>query len=82
MAMLGAWLGLPGAMLAMFVGVMLGSVAALVLLALPRMRGRSDDGSWAMIKLPLGTFLSIGGVVSGLWGERILSAYLRLAGWS
>jgi prepilin signal peptidase PulO-like enzyme (type II secretory pathway) len=46
------------------------------------MRGRSDDGSWAMIKLPLGTFLSIGGVVSGLWGERILSAYLRLAGWS
>ena len=82
MAMLGAWLGLPGAMLAMFVGVMLGSVAALVLLALPRMRGRSDDGSWAMIKLPLGTVLAIGGVVSGLWGERILSAYLRLAGWS
>jgi leader peptidase (prepilin peptidase)/N-methyltransferase len=82
MAMLGAWLGLPGAMLALFVGVMLGSVAALALLALPRMRGRSDDGSWAMIKLPLGTFFSIGGVVSGLWGERILTAYLRLAGWN
>jgi leader peptidase (prepilin peptidase)/N-methyltransferase len=78
MAMLAAWLGFPGALLAFGVGVVLGSIAALVLLALPS--SRADAGGWAHIKLPLGTFLCIGGIVSGLWGAPIIAAYLRWSG--
>ncbi len=78
MAMLAAWLGLLPALLALGVGVVLGAVVALVMLAVPSSRTGSDV--WAMQKLPLGTFLCIGGVVSGLWGERILAAYLQWAG--
>jgi leader peptidase (prepilin peptidase)/N-methyltransferase len=78
MAMLAAWLGLPGALLAFGLGVVLGAIAALVLLVLPSTR-KSTEG-WAHIKLPLGTFLCVGGIVSSLWGERMIDAYLRWAG--
>jgi prepilin signal peptidase PulO-like enzyme (type II secretory pathway) len=30
--------------------------------------------------MPLGTFLCIGGIVSSLWGERLIALYLRCAG--
>ena len=76
MAMLGAWLGLPGTLLSFVIGVLLASVAALVLLALPAMRRESE--SWAAAKLPLGTFLCIGGIACALWGQPIITAYLRL----
>ena len=56
----------------------LGSLAALILLAIPR--SQSDTESWALKKLPLGTFLCIGGIVSSLWGQPMIAAYLRLAG--
>jgi leader peptidase (prepilin peptidase)/N-methyltransferase len=78
MALLAAWLGLPGALLAFGLGVVLGAVAALVLLAMPS--ARRTTGSWALQKLPLGTFLCIGGIVSSLWGQPILAAYLRWSG--
>jgi leader peptidase (prepilin peptidase)/N-methyltransferase len=78
MAMLAAWLGLPGALLAFGLGVVLGSIAALVLLALPSTRKTAEG--WAHIKLPLGTFLCVGGIVSSLWGEQIIGAYRRWAG--
>jgi leader peptidase (prepilin peptidase)/N-methyltransferase len=93
MAMLAAWLGLPGALLSFAIGVMLGALTALVLLALPSTRAKetpagernrdaasSGAPSWALRKLPLGTFLCIGGIVSALWGQPILAAYLRWAG--
>ena len=76
MALLAAWLGLPGALLAFVLGVVLGALVALVLLAVPR-RGSEP---WALAKLPLGTFLCIGGIVSALWGPAILDAYLRYSG--
>jgi leader peptidase (prepilin peptidase)/N-methyltransferase len=76
MAMLGAWLGFSGVILSFGVGVVLGAVIAVVML----LRGRSSDGSWAGSKLPLGTFLCIGGIVSSLWGQQIINAYLRWAG--
>jgi prepilin signal peptidase PulO-like enzyme (type II secretory pathway) len=41
---------------------------------------RRDSDTWAVSKLPLGTFLSIGGIVSGLWGGPILATYLRWVG--
>jgi leader peptidase (prepilin peptidase)/N-methyltransferase len=51
---------------------------ALVLLAIPSRTANSN--SWALKKLPLGTFLCVGGVVSGLWGERMIAAYLQWSG--
>jgi leader peptidase (prepilin peptidase)/N-methyltransferase len=78
MALLAAWLGLPQALLSFGIGVVLGALAAIALLAVPSARRCSD--SWAVSKLPLGTFLCIGGIVSSLWGSRLLDAYNRWAG--
>jgi leader peptidase (prepilin peptidase)/N-methyltransferase len=78
MALLAAWLGLPGALLAFAIGVVLGAAIALVLLFNPATR--TNPQSWATSKLPLGTFLCIGGVISSLWGQPILAAYFRWAG--
>ena len=77
MALLGAWLGLPGALLAFCIGVVLGAMAAMVLVV-PKWRPRGE--SVGLLKLPLGTFLCIGGIVSGLWGREIISAYMLWAG--
>jgi leader peptidase (prepilin peptidase)/N-methyltransferase len=77
MAMLAAWLGLPGALLAFGFGVVAGAAVALVMLALP---GARTGERWGVSRLPLGTFLCIGGIVSALWGPRIIAAYLRWAG--
>jgi leader peptidase (prepilin peptidase)/N-methyltransferase len=76
MAMLAAWLGLPGALLAFVLGVSLGTVVALILLVKPA----SSDENWSAKKLPLGTFLCAGGIVSALWGQPLIAAYLRWAG--
>ena len=78
MAFLAAWLGFPGALLAFVIGVLLGTVAALALLLSPK-AGRTAQ-TWSMTKLPLGTFLCIGGIISALWGQQLIAAYLRLEG--
>lgn len=78
MALLGAWLGLPDALVALFIAVLLGGVAAIVHIA-TRKTGMNEAGA---APLPFGTFLCVGGIVSALWGEAILRAYLRLAGFS
>lgn len=77
MALLAAWLGLPLALVALFVGVTLGAAAAVVVIA---GRSRRSAGNWTAKALPLGTFLCIGGMVSAFWGQQILNAYLRWAG--
>lgn len=78
MAMLGAWLGLSGTLVAFGIGVVLGAIVALTLLIFPK--SRTDAETWAASKLPLGTFLCIGGIVAALWGQPIVDAYLRWAG--
>jgi leader peptidase (prepilin peptidase)/N-methyltransferase len=78
MALLAAWLGLPQSLLAFAIGVTLGALAAIFVLVIPKARRESE--SWAASKLPLGTFLCIGGMVSSLWGKPILDAYLHWAG--
>jgi len=78
MALLAAWLGLHGALLAFGLGVVLGAIFAVASLAIPSARTKSE--SWAASKLPLGTFLCIGGIVSALWGEPIIAAYRRWSG--
>jgi len=78
MAMLAAWLGLPATLLAFFIGAMVGAVAGLVVIAVPAAR---DEGEgWANTKLPFGTFLCIGGIISSLWGQPIIAAYLHFVG--
>jgi leader peptidase (prepilin peptidase)/N-methyltransferase len=78
MALLAAWLGLRGALLAFGLGVVLGAVVSLALLAIPS--GRNQSESWTVAKVPLGTFLCIGGVVSALWGGPLIAAYLHWVG--
>ena len=78
MAMIAAWLGLPLTLVAFAIAVLLGSLAAILLLIRPALQG--DGDTWALSKLPLGTFLCVGGILSSLWGQRILDAYLRWAG--
>jgi len=78
MAMLAAWLGLPSALLAFAIGVVLGTFAALVVLLLPSTRKNHE--SWSSTELPLGTFLCVGGIVSSFWGEQMIHAYRRWAG--
>jgi leader peptidase (prepilin peptidase)/N-methyltransferase len=77
MALLAAWLDLPGALLAFGIGIVFAALVAVVLLVLPS--ARLDKSAWAAKKLPLGTFLCIGGIISSLWGQPILAAYLRWA---
>jgi leader peptidase (prepilin peptidase)/N-methyltransferase len=76
MVLLAAWLGLSATLLAFAIGVALGTLAAVGLL----LRPGSNQKPYGQIKLPLGTFLCIGGIVSQLWGQPIISAYLRWAG--
>jgi leader peptidase (prepilin peptidase) / N-methyltransferase len=78
MALLAAWLGLPGALLAFALGTILAALAGLYVIAVPS--ARTNPQSWATSKLPLGTFLCIGGIVSSLWGQPIIAAYLYWAG--
>jgi leader peptidase (prepilin peptidase)/N-methyltransferase len=78
MALLAAWLGLPGALLSFGIGVVLGALVAVVLLIVPT--AKTDSNAWSQMKLPLGTFLCIGGIISALWGQPIIAAYLHWAG--
>ena len=78
MALLGAWLGFPQAVLAFVLAVLMGAVVATVLLAV--LSRRKSDVAWGRTMLPLGTFLCIGGIVSALWGEPLIAAYLHWTG--
>ena len=92
MALLGAWLGLPGAALAFVLAVTLGTVCALWLLVCAGGRTSqassgqvteavsSSPSAWASAQLPLGTFLCVGGVLSALFGRAWIDLYLRFFG--
>jgi len=63
MGMVGAFLGVPGVLLTLFLGSLLGSVVF-------------GPISWKTGKLvPFGIFLAVGASVSYGWGERLLSWY-------
>jgi leader peptidase (prepilin peptidase)/N-methyltransferase len=79
MAMLAAWLGLSDAFVALLLAALLGTLAAITLLIAPARR-RGSAAKWATTPLPFGTFLSIGGIVSSLWGSQMVAAYLHWAG--
>jgi leader peptidase (prepilin peptidase)/N-methyltransferase len=78
MAMVGGWLGAKVALLAFVIGVLTTAAYALTLLSNPELRGSKQ--AWAKKKIPFGAFLCLGGVVGGLWGQPIVDAYMRWAG--
>ena len=67
MAMIAAFLGFASAMLALFVGVLLGAAYSVLLLA----RRRATTTS----QIPLGTFLCAGGLLAALFAEPVLAWY-------
>lgn len=78
MALLAAWLGLPGTLLAFLIGTFLGAIAGIVVILFPSRR--EDPNDWATTRLPFGTFLCIGGIIASLWGVPIINAYMRWVG--
>ena len=68
--LIGLVAGFPLGLVALFIGIFTGGLAAIVLLALRR-KGRKDV-------VPYGTFLAIGPIVTLLWGIPILHWYQGL----
>jgi len=67
-AMIGAFLGLQGALLTLVIGSTLGSIIGLAYLAITK----KDADSY---ELPLGTFLAAGGLIFALIGESLKGWY-------
>lgn len=73
MAMIGAFVGLGGALLTIFLGSVLGLLIGLPLAALS---GKLEAmGTY----LPLGTFLAMGAAVTYIWGDLMIQWYLVYA---
>jgi leader peptidase (prepilin peptidase)/N-methyltransferase len=70
MAMIAAFLGFWPAILALFLGVVLCSTYAATLM----LRRRAT----ALTRLPLGTFLCIGGLIAMMFGDQIITWYAAL----
>ncbi|HUF51185.1 MAG TPA: prepilin peptidase [Longimicrobiales bacterium] len=74
MLFVGAFIGLPGMLLTLMLGSVLGLLIGLPLSAL---KGRLTAlGTY----LPLGTFLALGAAVAHVWGQAMIDWYLRLIG--
>ncbi|MBI2150054.1 MAG: prepilin peptidase [Acidobacteria bacterium] len=68
MAMVGAFLGAPLALLTIMIGSLLGSIIGL---AFMRFAGKTRE-----YELPFGTFLSLAGIVAVLYGEDLVRLYV------
>ncbi len=68
MAMIGAFLGAPLALLTIMLGSLLGSVVGLIFI---RFAGKTRE-----YELPFGTFLAAAGIVVVLYGEELIHWYL------
>jgi len=68
--LIGLVTGFPLVIIALLIGILLGGLVAVVLLAF-RLKGRKDA-------IPYGTFLAIGPIIALLWGAEIQSWYLGL----
>jgi leader peptidase (prepilin peptidase)/N-methyltransferase len=73
MAMIGAFVGLGGALLTIMLGSALGLAIGVPMAAL---QGKLEaKGTY----LPLGTFLAMGAAIAYVWGEPLIEWYLRYA---
>jgi len=68
MAMVGAFLGAPLALLTIMIGSLLGSVIGLILI---RYANKSRE-----YELPFGTFLTVAGIIAVLYGDEMLTWYI------
>lgn len=75
MAMLGGWLGMRLALVAFGIGVVTCAIYALLMLRAPAVR--ANPKAWAKIKLPLGSFICLGGAVCAFWGVPIVIVLSR-----
>ncbi len=69
-ALLGAGLGWPGVVAAIFIAYILGAVYSIFLLFVKNKNMQS--------RIAFGTFLAVGGVIVLFWGEQIIKWYLGL----
>jgi leader peptidase (prepilin peptidase)/N-methyltransferase len=77
MAVCGAALGPQRVLLTVFVGAAVGAVASLLVLApVAALRARQRGEPFAMPQVPFGTFLAPAAVLTLLWGQRLIDAYL------
>jgi leader peptidase (prepilin peptidase)/N-methyltransferase len=70
LAMIGAFLGWQGVVVALFFAAFIGALTGVALMAVGRLGLRS--------KLPFGAFLAIGGLIALFWGPALLGRYLLL----
>ena len=70
LAMIAAFLGFWPAILALFVGVITAAIFSVVLLT----RRRATSAT----RIAFGSFLAIGGLLSALYGDRLIAAYTLL----
>lgn len=68
LAMIGAFLGLEGVIVTLFLSTLTGSLTGLLLMARGRIRMRS--------RLPFGFFLALGSLAALFWGPAIVGWYL------
>jgi leader peptidase (prepilin peptidase)/N-methyltransferase len=73
MAMLGAWLGLQGALESFALAIFGALIAALVWLAILAIRRKSSE--WAKMLLPLGTFLCLGALTEIFYPNWLWSTW-------
>jgi prepilin signal peptidase PulO-like enzyme (type II secretory pathway) len=69
MAMVGAFLGAPLALLTIMLGSLLGSIIGLMFI---RFANKTRE-----YELPFGTFLSFAGIVAVLYGDDLVSWYVN-----
>lgn len=72
LAMIGAFLGIKGAVVTLLLGSFLGTIGGFAAILLS---GKGRD-----YPIPFGVFLSIGAVMALLWGDEMIRAYWGLAG--
>jgi leader peptidase (prepilin peptidase)/N-methyltransferase len=81
MAMVGAAVGPNRALMTIFLGALLGAVVFLgVVYPIAWIRSRSAKSDFQLPLVPFGVFLAPAAVITLLWGQRILSAYMSFSG--
>jgi leader peptidase (prepilin peptidase)/N-methyltransferase len=70
MAMVGAFLGFELALLTIFLGSLIGGIIGLIIMQ------KSSEGMRTSV--PFGVFLSPAAIVSAIWGNDLITAYLDL----
>jgi leader peptidase (prepilin peptidase)/N-methyltransferase len=73
-AMLGAWFGWQGLLLASFLACGLGAFLGMSAIALGWMSRRQP--------MPFGPYLALGAVVTVFYGDSLIHSYLNLVGWT